>query len=207
MRSQALIFFLLAASSLASAEPSNGTKRIERWSSIPIAREEVFFVIPDGFPMTVSWESKQGVDAYQGGFIPEGQSKENWNDTIRFMAFRGTPPGDSPAKQMLGIIEQRIRASCPTDFLLEEKEQSDGKRSAAIMGCRKLNNGAPRTTFGYYLAIQGSEYMYVMARESRSEPFSGELPLSKATRDLWQAQTDKTTICRRNEICITKAGR
>lgn len=205
-----LPLMLMAFSSSNAQSPEqmiSALKGAKRWGSVPITKDHVYFTIPDGFPMTASWDSNTP-GLYQAAFFPVGQSKENWKDTLRLMAFQGIPKGnDPPARQMIELLEQPIRAACPNNFVFERKEQRESRRASAIMGCRKLGGSPPMAVFGYYLAIQGEESMYVLAREFRQSPFEGDLPVSKSIQGQWQAQVDRTTICRRNEVCIKLSDR
>jgi len=200
-----LVFF---AQNAQSAEPNtNALKGIKRWGSIPVVKDEIYFIIPDGFPMTASWDSnKPGL--YQAAFYPDGQTKEDWKENLRLMAFQGIPSGnESPAKQMLNIVSQPAKSACPNDFFFIPTAQKNINRASAIMGCRKMGANAAMAVFGHYLVIQGEEGMYVLAREFRQSSFAGELPVSKPVQSQWLEQADRTTVCRRNEMCINKTDR
>ena len=207
---QALCSLLLFVSAFSIAQSSDKGMSlptgIERWGSIPIGSEKTVFVIPDGFPMTASWDSKRP-EMYQAGFFPEGQSREAWKDSLRLMAF-GIPKGDeAPAKKMLGIVASQIKSICPNDFFLENKEQTDSLRAAAILGCRKLGGDPTKSIAGYFLAIQGKETVFVFAREKRQDTAIVDTPVSKDIQSKWQAETDRAVICGRNEPCIGKPNR
>ncbi|MBK6907577.1 MAG: hypothetical protein IPH08_11055 [Rhodocyclaceae bacterium] len=135
-----LVVVLLTSfhSNAESPQKENPMKGVKRWGSIPVVKDTIYFPIPDGFPMTAAWDqNKPGL--YQAWFYPDGQTKENWKDTLHLMAFPVSQGAAiPPCKQLLEIISQPIKAACPHDFLSEPKLQQDAKRASAIMGCRKL---------------------------------------------------------------------
>lgn len=195
-----LVLALWSANAI--AEDVSLPPNIVRWGSLPIVKDEVFISLPPVYPMAVASELKQP-GLYVATYYPRGQSKDNWSETLRLMAFQGVPnSGDSPAKQMLQFISLPVKAACPSGFFLEEREQKDSMRASATMGCRRLERNSTAGIYGYYLVIQGQESMYVLAREFRSQSFDGGVPTPKEVRITQETQLDKTTICRRNEICV-----
>ena len=198
----ALWVWTISSPTFAQTEASSPAQEIDRWGSVPIVDEEPYYLLPRGYSMKASFEqNRPGV--YVIGFYRDGRNASDWKELISVTAFQGIPrKAGPPALLVRDFLASNIKASCPNDFFYEPIEKGTELRAGAIMGCRNLTVPNFNSRYGYFLFVQGTKSMFVFARESRQQSVENELPVPRSTIVEWQSDIDKSTICKRGEMCV-----
>jgi len=184
-----------------AAAPVEQKAETERWAWQPIARDDLHFLLPQGFSAKSSFVNS-GEGTYEVGYYRAGETALNWTQAIRLVGYRGFPPDTkTPAQQVLKNIAAQVRNACPTGFMYEDRPTPVKTRAAAVMGCRVLPLDPTKSAFGYYLSEQGQENVYMFIHESHQDAFSDKDVLPKDVLAKWQGEIDRSLICRRGGEC------
>lgn len=194
-------FFLLTLS--VSAEPLPDD--INQWGMVTIGKEDPYFILPPGFARQDT-SYKQNGPSYMQFFYKDGKNANNWQEQIVFKAVVGKfdRNGDNPAilKQLLA---DGIKKNCPSNFYIANEERISEKRIGLTMGCRKLAVDENSGIIGYHMIIEGTDSMFTIAREARVAKYDNSPPISDAELQKWKAHLQRTAICAKNDLCITKS--
>jgi hypothetical protein len=152
-----------------------------RTVSVPIFNQVVVFSIPNGWKP--AHESK-GAGHYLLEHIPAEQTVQNWRDMVTVQGFQGlaTRANASP-RGLLNLLASHIKAKCSTDFIgraLGDRKIDGADASIALIGCGRLAQDQPgglkagESEVAAYVAIKGSNDMYVVHKSFRGKPTSGD---------------------------------
>ena len=175
--------------------------------SIPVAKREVLFALPQDFPIQPS-ASVREADSYQAIFYPTGATEKNWSERIRLLVLQGhLKDVQNPANSLLvDVLAERAKSHCPSDFFIQLAPARSSVRVSAVFGCKGNVEEKKHTVMGYYLVVLGEEDSYVLMRERRISYQSEALLPSKAVVDVWKKETDTLTICPIGDLLCGKLG-
>ena len=167
-------------------------------TSTPLFSQVVVFTLPAGWKAAHKSESPNG---YLIEFIPQGQDIKAWKDLVTLQAYRGLgrKPEASP-KNFLGMVASRMEKACPGKAVAQSL--GDGKvdgfdAHVAVLGCGSIGG---KSEIAVYLAIRGSDDLYMIHRAFRGEPFDrAKPPLDADQARQAIAALRPVKICERSE--------
>ena len=117
-------------------------------------------------------------------FIPKNEDLANIGNILSVQGFKGLASRGSP-EEFLNYMATSFQTTCGNQHVYQKlgKRELDGNSAyEAILGCAQLpkeqssDTGARRSEIGYYLAIKGTDDMYLVHRSIRGGPFDVRQP-------------------------------
>lgn len=173
---------------------------------VPIFSQIVVFKLPTGWK---PGNENASQNSYILELIPQGQTVQAWKEMVAVQGFRNLAqnPKATPSA-FLSVIAAGLRKVCGEDLIaqsLGDKRIDSHDAHAAIIGCPRLpidafGAKAGQSEIAYYLAIKGSNDLYVVQRAIRGDAFEKESPpIIPSNADDFMLPLLPIKICERSE--------
>ena len=183
-------------------------------ASVPIFSQTIVFTLPDGWKPAYE---NDGKDSYMLEFVPQGQSVEAWKEMITVQGLRNL--AKNPQFSPLALIENiagGLKKICGDELVFQSlgaKKIDTYDAHAAIMGCARVEveSFGAKTGQGelaYYLAIKGTNDLYVVQRAIRGAAFAKkDAPISPSSADAFMSAMQPIKVCERAATLLECSAR
>jgi hypothetical protein len=175
--------------------------------STPIFSQIVVFNVPKGWKRAHEQASDR---SYIMEFIPVDQKLEDWKEMITVQGFKDLAKApNATSKGLIGMLATNIKKACGENTvgqLLGDKKVDSFEASHAFMGCANMaqvdikgisNKG--KSDVAFYIAIKGTNDMYMIHRSVRGDAFNPkQIPVTQTTLDAWIMGLQPIKICERD---------
>ena len=142
-------------------------------------------------------------------WVPAGQTLETWTEMITVQGLKDLARQPNlKAESVLGTLAGQIQKVCVPKFIgrsLGNSTIDSFEASRALIGCGELPADHPtgikkgQGEIGYYIAIKGTNDVYVIHRSMRGAAFEpAALPVSQADLDRWEQELQPIKLCESN---------
>jgi hypothetical protein len=190
----------------------------------PVFNQRVVHGLPDGWHAVAEKDER---DTYRIEFVPEKQTAQVWRDMISLRGFRGMAknPNATP-RALLAQVAAELRTACGDKAItlsLSDIKVDGNDAHGAILGC----SGPPADTaqatptpateakrlgeVALYVAIRGSEDLFVLQRSVRAAEFSkADAPINTANAFRYFQELQPIKLCPRDSTeleCVKRQPR
>ncbi len=172
----------------------------------PVFNQRVVNGLPEGWR---AGAEKAERDSYTMEFMPEKENSQTWRDMIVLKGFRGLAkdPRATP-KALLAQIAAELRTTCADKAItlsLGDTKVDGLDAHGAVMGCTGPPEGAVPPggkglgEMAFYLALRGSEDLFVLQRSKRADEFKkADAPINAANAFVFFREMQPVKLCPRD---------
>ena len=185
--------------------------------SVPIFSQTIMFTLPGGWKPAYENDAK---DSYMLEFVPQGQTVEKWQEMITVQGIRNLAknPQATPGA-LIANIAGGLKKICGDELIFQSlgnMKIDSFDAHAAILGCARVEVEAFGAKTGqgelaYYLAIKGTNDMYVVQRAIRGAAFAkSDALISPANAVEFMSAMQPIKVCERSNSlgeCTARAAR
>jgi hypothetical protein len=175
-------------------------------NAVPIFSQTIVFKLPKGW---IPGHENASQSSYILEFIPQGQTVQAWREMVTVQGYRDLAQNPKAAPSaFLAVIAAGLKKICGEELIVQflgDRKVDSYDAYAAIMGCPRLPVDAYGAKAGqgeiaYYLAIKGSNDLYVVQRAVRGNAFDkGKAPILPSNADEFMRPLQPIKICDRSE--------
>ena len=175
-------------------------------NAVPIFSQIVVFRLPAGWK---PGHENASPSSYILEFIPQDQTVQVWKEMITVQGFRNLAqnPKATPSA-FLSVIAAGLRKICGEELIahsLGDRKVDSFDAHAAIIGCPRMpvdafGARAGQSEIAYYVAIKGTNDLYIVQRAVRGDAFSkNDAPISAGNAEEFLRPLQPIKICERSE--------
>jgi len=175
-------------------------------TSTPIFSQVVVFGLPNGWKPA---HENATQTSYIMEFVPKDQTVQAWGDMITVQGFRNLAqnPKATPVG-FLSVLAGRMKQTCGEQFVFQslgDRKVDSFDAHAAILGCASMPTPAfgakaGQGEIGLYIAIKGTNDLYLVHRAMRGDAFDkNSPPIAPANAEGILRSLQPIKICERSE--------